>query len=42
VVAAVKYPASLFNWDTLLPDTMTFFHVAILCYIFNLLININF
>jgi hypothetical protein len=29
-VAFVKYPASLFNWDTLLPDTMTFFHVAII------------
>ena len=34
VVAAVKYPASLFNCDTLLPDTTTFFQFAILYYFF--------
>jgi hypothetical protein len=34
----VKYPASLFNCETLLPETTTFFHSAIL---FSLLFNIN-
>jgi hypothetical protein len=29
-VMDVKYPASLFNWEILLPETITFFHVAIL------------
>jgi hypothetical protein len=33
MVPAVKYPASLFNCDTLLPDTTTFFQFAILFYI---------
>jgi hypothetical protein len=46
IVPAVKYPASLFNCDTLLPDTTTFFQFAILFYLFLvyvyfMLININ-
>jgi hypothetical protein len=46
MVPAVKYPASLFNCDTLLPDTTTFFQFAILFYLFFslyfMLINIKF
>jgi hypothetical protein len=41
-VADVTYPASLFNCDTLLPDTTTFFQFAILFYIVFMLINIKF
>ena len=38
-VPAVKYPESLFNCEILLPDTITFFQVAICFYVFILLIN---
>jgi hypothetical protein len=39
-VTIVKYPASLLNCETLLPETTTFFQVAMF-YCFILLINIS-
>jgi hypothetical protein len=32
IVAFVTYPASLFSWEILLPDTIIFFQVAMLFY----------